>query len=172
MRASETTDYHAARLLILIDAFTDSNERFDGLTKLAKLDFLLRYPVLLERLLEKRKLTWTPLLEPTISERSAVESRMIRHKYGPWDNRYYPLLGSLVSRDLVTVSGDRTGLAIRLTATGRRLAGELADTEEWRTVAGRSRFLKRHFNSTGNKLKLMIYAGLPDVVDRPRRSVI
>jgi|SRR5450759_4144802 hypothetical protein len=172
MRASETTDYHAARLLILFDAFTDGNERFDGLTKLAKLDFLLRYPVLLERLLERRKLTWPPMLEPTVSERHSVESRMIRHKYGPWDNRYYPLLGSLVARELVSISGDRTGLEIRLTNTGRKLARELAETEEWRTVAGRSRFLKSHFNSTGNRLKEMIYAGLPDVVDRPRRSLI
>jgi hypothetical protein len=172
MRASEATDYHAARLLILFDAFTDDNGSFDGLTKLAKLDFLLRYPVLLERLLEKRKLTWPPLLEPTTSERHAVESRMIRHKYGPWDNRYYPLLGSLVARELVIINGHRTGLEIRLTDAGRKVARELAGTEEWGTVAGRSRFLKRHFNSTGNRLKEMIYAGLPDVVDRPRRTLI
>ena len=39
-------DLHTARLLILLDVFAgqDGTQTVDGLTKLAKLDFLLRYP--------------------------------------------------------------------------------------------------------------------------------
>jgi hypothetical protein len=172
MRASDAPDYHAARLLILFDAFTLHDEHLDGLTKLAKLDFLLRYPVMLERLVERRRLAWPPMLEPTAAERQAVESRMVRYKYGPWDNRYYTLLGSLVARGLLTLAGDKTGLQMALTDTGREAARRLAATDEWRTVAERSAFLKLHFDRTGNRLKTMIYEELPDVVDRPRRAVI
>jgi hypothetical protein len=41
---------HLAPLLLLLDSFADDsrNPSVDGLTKLAKLDFLLRYPVMLE----------------------------------------------------------------------------------------------------------------------------
>src|SRR6266480_7920176 len=42
------------RLLILIDAFTSSSKSLEGRTKLAKLDFLLRYPAHLERALAVR----------------------------------------------------------------------------------------------------------------------
>ena len=46
-------ELHAARLLVLISAFSgeDHAGSMEGLTKLAKLDFLLRYPVMLERAL-------------------------------------------------------------------------------------------------------------------------
>jgi len=42
-------DLHAARLLVLISAFSGAGheDAVEGLTKLAKLDFLLRYPVML-----------------------------------------------------------------------------------------------------------------------------
>lgn len=42
---------HLGRLLVLIDAFAGKagDQKLEGLTKLAKLDFLLRYPAFLER---------------------------------------------------------------------------------------------------------------------------
>lgn len=82
-RDPETYDYHLARLLLLLDAFTRKGGRLDGLTKIAKLDFLLRYPVFLERILVKRGLAWPSGLAPDANERLAVESRMVRYKYGP-----------------------------------------------------------------------------------------
>jgi hypothetical protein len=42
------------RLLLLIDAFSGHREGLQGRTRLAKLDFLLRYPSFLRRALEKR----------------------------------------------------------------------------------------------------------------------
>ena len=39
------------RLLLLIDAFTGATRSLEGRTKLAKLDFLLRYPNYLRRAL-------------------------------------------------------------------------------------------------------------------------
>jgi len=47
---------HLGRLLVLLSAFAGNtgSGSVDGLTKLAKLDFLLRYPVNLERALQVR----------------------------------------------------------------------------------------------------------------------
>jgi hypothetical protein len=48
---------HLGRLLLLMEAFggRKGNQPIEGLTKLAKLDFLLRYPAYLERALIARK---------------------------------------------------------------------------------------------------------------------
>jgi hypothetical protein len=164
---NESVDYHVARLLILIDAFTVGGERLDGLTKLAKLDFLLRYPVFLERLLDRSRKAWPEGAGPTSAERRAVESRMIRYKYGPWDNRYYALVGALVGRGLVEASLVDGRLSLAMTDLGRGAARELAATEVWRAAHARSALLKRWFDVPGNQLKKLIYRELPEVVDRP-----
>ena len=46
---------HLARILLLLNAFSkeDDEGSIEGLTKLAKLDFLLRYPVMLDRARER-----------------------------------------------------------------------------------------------------------------------
>lgn len=75
--------YHEARILLLIDRFTAAKKGLNGLTKLAKLDFLLRYPAMLDRLLVDDSINWPQGTQPTSSERLAVESRMTRYKYGP-----------------------------------------------------------------------------------------
>lgn len=48
--------FHMSRLLLLINAFAGASREgsIEGLTKLAKLDFLLRYPANLERALIAR----------------------------------------------------------------------------------------------------------------------
>lgn len=50
----ETPVLHEARLLLLLLAFAgdDNSGSIDGIAKLAKLDFLLRYPTLLKKALE------------------------------------------------------------------------------------------------------------------------
>lgn len=164
-------DYHAARLLLLLHAFETQRRPMKGLTKLVKLDFLLRYPVFLERLLRSRGLTWSIGTEPTAGERMAVESTMIRYKYGPWDDAYYGVIGSLISRALVE-STDAARTSLRLTADGRRVAAELTHDPAWKAVANRAVLLKRHFDMSGNALKNVIYAELPDAMDRPHRSEI
>ncbi|MFE5097076.1 hypothetical protein ACFRCI_43960 [Streptomyces sp. NPDC056638] len=163
--------YHEARVLLLIDRFTGARKGLDGLTKLAKLDFLLRYPAMLERLLAEDGISWPPGVQPTSAERLAVESRMTRYKYGPWDQRYYSILGSLVARDLITY-GATDRAEFRITASGAVAAAMLAETDEWAVVAKRVALLKKHFNKSGSMLKTLIYDRLPDAVDRPWRTEI
>ncbi len=163
--------YHEARVLLLIDRFTGPKRGLDGLTKLAKLDFLLRYPAMLERLLVEDGIAWPVGAEPTSSERLSVESRMTRYKYGPWDHRYYTVLGSLAARDLIAY-GARDRAEFRITASGAVAAAMLAETDEWAVVAKRIALLKKHFNKSGTTLKTLIYDRLPDAVDRPWRTEI
>lgn len=170
---SQDVSYHSARLLVLIDSLTRPRKKLVGLTKLAKLDFLLRYPVMLERLLSADGIDWPSGAEPSPVERGAVESRMIRYKYGPWDDAYYPMIRSLAARGLLDVDRDSRGaMRFTLTKLGRDAAKELRDRPEWSAVALRSDLLRNSFDSTGNQLKERIYRELPDVVDRPHRTEI
>jgi hypothetical protein len=162
--------YHEVRVLLLVAAFRERRARLDGLTKLAKLDFLLRYPTLAERLLLPWG-GWPDELGPSQSERSAVESRMVRHKYGPWDDKYYPIVGALVGRGLARVESP-SPLALTLTDLGESTVAEVVTTDEWLQTWERARFLARALDVTGSELKRMIYEGLPDVVDRPHRTEI
>jgi len=166
-------DYHQARVLILINAFAGNRRStLRGLTKLAKLDFLLRYPHFMERLLPGGAEGWTDETRPIEAEYRAVESRVVRYKYGPWDDRYYPILGALVGRGLITYSAYDSGIIFGLTETGRQIASALAREPTWKVVAARASLLHKYFNFTGNRLKTMIYTNLPDAVDRPWRSEI
>ncbi|MGV9310345.1 hypothetical protein ACWDLG_43860 [Nonomuraea sp. NPDC003727] len=162
--------YHEARVLILVCQFTQPGEPFRGLTKLAKIDFLLRYPVMAERLLPAGAAG--PGIAPTDDERQAVESRMIRYKYGPWDDRYYPILGALVGKRLATFARVDGSTEITLTDAGRDLGTALESTSPWAVVAERARFLRSHFDLPGRDLKDLIYEQLPDVVALPLRSEI
>lgn len=163
--------YHEARILLLIARFTTPKNGLAGLTKLAKLDFLLRYPAMLERLLPTGEASWPEGTAPTPPERLAVESRMTRYKYGPWDQRYYSILGSLTARGLITY-GDSARAEFRVTAQGAAAAASLAATPEWAVVDNRIRLLKQNFNKSGSALKNLIYDRLPDAVDRPWRTEI
>ena len=98
----QSPELHVARLLVLLDAFAEDDQggAIEGLTKLAKLDFLLRYPVMLERALEaKGRSIQDVQLED--HERYSVESEMVRYRFGPWDHRYREFLNILVAKGLV-----------------------------------------------------------------------
>lgn len=96
---------------------------------------------------------------------------MTRYKYGPWDQRYYSILGSLAARGLITY-GDGARAEFLVTPEGAAASTALASTPEWSIVADRIRLLKRHFNKSGSVLKILIYDGLPDAIDRPWRTEI
>jgi hypothetical protein len=171
--AREELDYHQARVLILVDEFTSGRRKpLSGLTKLAKLDFLLRYPNFMERLLPAGKDSWTDGTRPSTFEYLAVESRVIRYKYGPWDDRYYPVLGALVGRGLLNLRRDTQGLEMEPTILGRQVASTLRRDPAWAVTSRRAELLYKHLNYTGNRLKTLIYAQLPEALDRPWGSEI
>jgi hypothetical protein len=162
--------YHELRILVILSCFTESGEEFIGLTKLAKLDFLLRYPVMASRLLPPGA-EWPEGIGPSESEFRAVESRMIRYKYGPWDDRYYPILGALVGRRLISFARpDRFGAVV--SEVGRELIDNLRERPEWSIVIRRCEFFRLYFDRPGAELRDLIYINLPDVAALPMRSEI
>ena len=94
LSADNIVEFHAARIFLLISLCGTGN-RIDGLTKMAKLDFFVRYP----DFFAVAKNTSPPVAESNDTVRSA----MIRHHYGPWDKRYYHVLAYLEARQLIEV---------------------------------------------------------------------
>lgn len=151
-----------ARLLLLIDAFTSPTANLESRTKLAKLDFLLRYPGYFQRafLIRRPNLDVTPLA----SEADTIEQRMVRFRYGPWDPAYFTLIGSLIGRGFVIpVSGLSRGVGYRVTPLGADVSNDLRDSDAWRVVGERAQLLKKHFDLTGTSLKNFIYEHFPEV---------
>lgn len=164
---------HVARLLLLVDEFSSPGEKaLDGLTKLAKLDFLLRYPAFLDRLTSRLGLNDADSEPARDVERLAVTDPMVRYKYGPWDDRYYALVGSLIGRGLAEYTEGRGKVALRVTLEGQRAAGRLRRAPEWQRVARRARFLRDNFDLSGTQLKALIYDAFPALVGQTLRSAI
>lgn len=161
----DSPELHTARLLLLINAFAgkDGGGAVEGLTKLAKLDFLLRYPVMLDRALRAKRQTVREVrLEE--HEKHSVESEMVRYRFGPWDHRYKEFLNILVSKGLVGVSVEGRTVVIVLTPQGRMLANQLSKDAIFEPYVRRSALLKRHFDMTATNLMRFIYETFPEVV--------
>ena len=158
-------ELHAARLLLLLHAFTDNEGQgaIEGLTKLAKLDFLLRYPVMLSRALKAKGRTARDVRLDE-HEQHSVESEMVRYRFGPWDHRYREFLNVLIARGLATVSVEGRTNVIALTAAGRALARKLAQDQLFEPYVRRSALLKRHFDMTATHLMRFIYDTFPEVI--------
>lgn len=164
---------HQARLLVLLKAFAgrENSGQVEGLTKLAKLDFLLRYPTYLERALEVRQAN-PQSVKVREAERLSVESRMIRYRYGPWDGRYRQLLNELVGLQMVHVTVEGRKINIGLTEAGFTRSQLVAESSAFEDVDRRSRLLKRHFDLSATRLMNFIYDTFPEIADMRLRQEI
>jgi hypothetical protein len=166
LAALEDTGYaHESRLLILIHAFTlgNASDGIRGMTKLAKLDFLLRYPTYLERALKARGAS-TRSVKVREHERSSVEARMVRYRFGPWDHRYPEVLRTLNARGLIALEKDGQAVMFRTTRKGSDVAEVLRSTGDFVDISARSEALRTHLNLTATNLMKFIYETFPEVV--------
>ena len=150
-----------ARLLLLVDTFTTNARSLEGRTKLAKLDFFLRYPSYLARALELR--SPDAQIEVDSDEEHNIENRMVRYRFGPWDPSYFGILGRLIGKGLVRPVPFRQGIGFRTTEIGSSLAKKLKQEEEWKEVSYRTRLLKKHLDLSGTGLKDFVYDNFPEV---------
>jgi hypothetical protein len=150
-----------ARILLLINAFTTPAKSLEGRTKLAKLDFLLRYPSFMQRALAIR--TSEQTMQVATEEEHNIEGRMIRYRYGPWDPTYYSILGKLIGKGLIEAVPNNRGLSYRTTERGSLIAKSLAKEESWAETHVRVKLLKQNFNLSGTALKNFIYQHFPEV---------
>lgn len=155
--ADDVLEFHAARLLLLIRLCGTAN-RIDGLTKMAKLDFFVRYPQFFEA------------LSPDIAHPEAlesVESSMVRFHYGPWDKRYYHVLSYLEAKALITVTQEGKQLQLRLTALGQQAADAISKRESFSTLIQHMKRVKKVLGGkSGSSLKKLIYEIFRDEVAR------
>jgi hypothetical protein len=159
-------DFHVARLVLLLKAAAGRSDKpVQGIMKLAKMDFLLRYPNCLVRALRAigKEIEAQKIPE---EERDTIEARMIRFRYGPWDKRYRRWIGLLVSKGLAHTYLDGRTVNVRLTPAGIDVAARLAELDEFRQLANRSHIVASMFgNYSATKLKDFVYKVFPEIVD-------
>ena len=149
-----------ARILMLIDRFSRGRNVLEGRTKLAKLDFFLRYPAYLRLALEIRGI---PVPDDLGLEAPDIESRMVRYRFGPWDPAYFTILGRLLGKGLVIPVPFNRGLGYRATDEGRRVVSQVRDEDTWAEVARRVDLIHRGLDLSGTTLKNFVYANFPEI---------
>jgi hypothetical protein len=148
--AEDVLEFHAARLLMLI-RLCGTGGKIDGLTKMAKLDFFVRYPPFFNEICN----TLGATVESSIA---TIESSMIRFHYGPWDRRYYQVLGYLEAKRLISISKKGKSYQIALTSAGKAVEKKLEGDSAFAGLADQMKSVKRVLGSkTGSSLKDMIY---------------
>jgi hypothetical protein len=173
LAADEILEFHAARVLLLLRFCGVSKKRIDGLTKLAKLDFFVRYPNFFEVARDAEAGVEAAEAKGS-SDSRAVESAMVRHHYGPWDKRYYHVLAALEGRGLIKIAKKDRAYEVSLTPLGAERATLLASRDSFSQVAERMKEVKKIFGGkSGAYLKDLIYRLFDaEVGDREMGEVI
>lgn len=162
------------RVLLLIHAFSGTTEKprvLEGRVKLAKLDFLVRYPKYLRRVLRDRDVS-EKVLATVDEEPAPLQDRMIRYRYGPWDPAYYAVLGSLIGRGLVEPIPFKHGIGYRVTDRGRQLAAGLVEDDTWASVRRRTLATRRYLDLSGTTLKDLLYEAIPEMTNADWHSEV
>ena len=150
LAADDLLEFHAARLLLLFKVCGVAG-RIDGLTKMAKLDFFVRYPLFFKEACKALGLE-------TQSTETTVESSMIRFHYGPWDDRYYHVLAFLESTGLLEVTKVKNAFTLKLTEKGQSAAKQLADDDAYAPLVEQMKHVKKALGAkAGSSLKKLIY---------------
>ncbi len=156
LTSDEIIEFHAARLLLLISmcgikSKDSEGHSIEGLTKLAKLDFFIRYPSFFNRIADYLK-------KDAQIESEEVESKMIRFHYGPWDKRYYHVLPYLEARGIIKIEKNNKQYTFSLTKLGEGLAKQLKKNKKYEDVIGKIQVVGKTFrNTSGSRLKDLIY---------------
>jgi hypothetical protein len=133
--------------------------------KLAKMDFLLRYPNCLERVVQD---TGGDVAAADVKpyERNTVESKMVRFRYGPWDGRYRRWLGVLTARGLASTYVKGKTVNVVLTDAGRVVADSLSQLDDFADVNVRSKLVYRAVGAmSATALKEYVYTKFPELLD-------
>ena len=171
--AVENSDeFNEARLLLLLKAAAGKEETakpLEGIMKLAKMDFLLRYPNMLERALkvigESKKSALAAAIAIPEEDRDTIEARMIRFRFGPWDPRYRRWLSILVAKQLASVYREGRTVKIQISKAGMAVAGQLAETEAFKPLAERARVVQSAVgNMPSSKITAFVYKIAPEII--------
>lgn len=166
LSADDIVEFHASRLLLLLSLCGVSGH-IDGLTKMAKLDFFVRYPDFFETARAATAQESAAKTSDLAESGAAVESAMVRYHYGPWDKRYYHVLAHLEAKRLITVTKKGRSYRIALTGLGHERAKALAVRPSFALLVERMREVKKSFGAkSGTFLKKLIYRLFDEEVGR------
>lgn len=150
VRADDIVEFHAARLVLLF-WICGNDGRIEGLTKMAKLDFFVRYPQFFIK-------AAASLHKDVSIPYTTVESSMVRFHYGPWDQRYYHVLAYLESRQIVEVTKQHKTYSIALTNLGKRIAEQLSNEISFSQLTDLMTQVNKVLGSkNGTQLKKLVY---------------
>ncbi len=175
----DSIEFHASRLLFLlkfcsIDKLDDNTVGIKGRTKLAKLDFFLRYPLYLEQALQQSE--FSPegfIIRLEEREKRSIETTMIRYKYGPWDHRYYDVFAYLIAKNIMRVEIQEGVDYFCITELGAKAVGLLLKQGGYREILNRCQIIKRTLAQySGGWLKKFIYRSFPRIVGQPVGTII
>jgi hypothetical protein len=160
------------RMLILIDTFAgkNSNGKIEGITKLAILDFLLKYPVALDRTLEKQKTLGNKAInkkgfELESYEVNSIDAKMMRFNFAPWDFKYRRIVSILKAKGLISVDLEGNKVALQITSNGIDMAKEIRSLNNYKYLIKRCKIIKTVFgNWSKKKLIDMIYITFPEIL--------
>jgi len=165
LRAENVMELHAARLLLLFRHCGTKGARIDGLTKMAKLDFFVRYPAFFARAAAAQG--------QAVCANGTEESRMVRYLYGPWDERYYHLLSYLEALGLLAVSRKAASFQMTLTQRGRQVADVLTKSRAFgRLIKHMVEVRKVLGRKSGTRLKNLVYKLFETEVGERRRGEV
>jgi hypothetical protein len=148
--ADDILELHAARLILLL-RFCGARNRIKGLTKLAKLDFFVRYPQFFDQMC-------THLGVSGGAQMRGVESAMVRFHYGPWDQRYYHVHAYLEGKGILTVRKEGNAYEFELTELGKEIADRLKQRSAFAEVTTQMKSVKDVLGAkNGSTLKNLVY---------------
>jgi len=162
---------HVSRLCLLIrlTGKPKNHPALLGRTKLAKLDFFVRYPQYLQKAIDILGVRFEQndvLGEIALPE--TIEAQMVRYRYGPWDQRYYVVLAYMTGKRLINVVVDNKIDKFVLLERGMEHADSLMDNSHYTDLVARIRLVGHVFgDKTGTWIKEFIYQQFPEVVRTP-----
>ena len=157
--ADDVLEFHAARLLLLIKICGEKGI-LRGLTKMAKLDFFVRYPHFFQvvaKVLGKE-------IE-YLSTYTETESKMVRYHYGPWDQRYYHVLAYLEAKGLIRTTKEGNTINLILTDLGYKSTTKLEELISFAPIIDQMQQVKKILGTKkGSELKNLVYEIFDDEV--------
>lgn len=160
------------RMLILIYTFAGKNGtgKIEGISKLAILDFLLRYPVALDKMLENQELKGNKTInhkrfQLQSYEVNSIDAKMMKFNFAPWDFKYRRIVSILKAKDLIQVNLDGKKTVLRIKSNGIDTAKKIQDLKDYEYLVVRCKIIKSVFGSWSQKKLIdMIYIIFPEIL--------
>lgn len=160
------------RMLMLMYTFAGRNEtgKIEGITKLAILDFLLRYPVALDKALEKLECQGNKTIDKKrfklqSYEINSIDAKMMKFNFVPWDFKYRRIVYILKAKDLIHIDTDGKKIVLAITAKGINTSKKIKNLKDYEYLIARCSIVKTVFGSWSKKKLIdMIYSTFPEIL--------